>query len=342
MIGYIARKLLLAVPLVFAVVSLLFVLLELSPGDGATKWLDPSWPPELHDQMVKGYGLDQPASVRYLKMLWSTLQLDFGVSFTYQRPVFEVLGEALPNTLLLSGMTLLVLFPAGLALGILQATRPGTAVDTSASIVSLTLYSMPAFWLALLLQVGFGLYWSEWIRDLATQGWLTRQAAEYLSFPPMGMKDAVQYDWMSPTEQWIDRARHLLLPAVAMGVASAASVARYMRSSMLDVLGQDFVRTARAKGLTERQVTLRHGARNALLPMVTLLGLSLPYLFSGSILVEIVFAWPGTGRLIYEAILGQDTPLLIGCFYAYTLVVVAGNLVSDILYAWVDPRIRLT
>lgn len=342
MLRYVLRKLLLAIPLLFCIVSLVFVLLELSPGDAASKYINPDMPPEVVEMMIKKHGLDQPATTRYARMLGNLATFDFGRSISQERPVFDVVSESLPNTLLLSMTTLAVLFPIGIALGALQAIRQGTAIDTGASVTSLTLYSMPAFWVALMLQLAIGLYWGDWIRGLGEAGWLSRDMVELWTFPIVGMKDAVMFEYMSSTEQLVDRLKHIVLPGVAMGVAAAASTARYMRSSMLGIIRQDFVRTARAKGLTELQVVVRHGIRNALLPIVTLMGLSLPFLFSGSILVEIVFGWPGMGRVIYSAILTQDTPLLIACFYVYTLVVVSGNLLADIAYAWVDPRIRLS
>ena len=146
---------------------------------------------------------------------------------------------------------------------------------------------------------------------------------------------------MTPGEKFVDRLQHILLPGIALGLASAAGTARYMRSSMLEVIRLDYIRTARAKGLPERTVVFKHAMRNALIPIVTLLGLSLPYLFSGSVLVEYIFAWPGMGRLIIEAIRSQDTPVITGCFFVFTLMVVIGNLLADILYSIVDPRIRL-
>jgi peptide/nickel transport system permease protein len=158
--------------------------------------------------------------------------------------------------------------------------------------------------------------------------------------PSSGMKDPVMYEFMSPSQQLVDRLGHVLLPGVAMGLAGAASIARYMRSTLLEVVRQDYIRTARSKGVPEWRVTVKHAMRNALLPIVTLFGLSLPFLFSGSVLVEYVFAWPGMGQLIVEAIRSQDTPLIMGCFFVFTLVVVAGNLLADLLYAVVDPRIR--
>jgi peptide/nickel transport system permease protein len=150
------------------------------------------------------------------------------------------------------------------------------------------------------------------------------------------------YDFLSPAAKLVDRVRHLVLPGVAMGLASAAGEARFMRSSMLDALHQDYVRTARAKGLSEPAVVLKHALRNALLPVITLLGLNLPALFSGAVLVETIFGWPGMGRIVYQAVDAQDTPLLTGCFLVFTLLVVAGNLLADVLYAVADPRIRYT
>ena len=155
------------------------------------------------------------------------------------------------------------------------------------------------------------------------------------------MVDAVMHDFMSSGEKILDRLEHLILPGVALGMASSAGLARYMRSSMLEVIRQDYVRTARAKGLSEGKVIFKHTLRNALLPIVTLLGLQLPALFSGTVLVETIFAWPGMGRVIVGAIFTQDTPLIIACFFVFTLLVVAGNLLSDLLYTVVDPRIRL-
>ncbi|MEM6926428.1 MAG: ABC transporter permease, partial [Myxococcota bacterium] len=206
-----------------------------------------------------------------------------------------------------------------------------------ASVGSLVLYSMPTFWLALMLQLLIGIYWAGWVQGLG----LPPGVQDTLTLPLSGMKDPIFYDDFGFFERIVDRFEHLILPGFAMGFAAAASTARYMRSSLLEVIRQDYIRTARAKGLPERLVIIRHGMRNALLPIVTLLGLSLPYLFSGSVLVEIVFSWPGMGRLIVTAIGQQDTPLIIACFFVFTLLVVLGNLIADILYAWVDPRIRL-
>jgi len=341
MLRYVVRKLLLAVPLVIGVVTLIFLLIELSPGDALSKFVSPDMDPEVIKLIEIRMGLDQPAHVRYLLMIRNLAMFDFGVSLSHDRPVFDIIAEYLPNTILLSLVTLLVAYPTGVVLGTIQAIRQNRPVDTGISVSSLVLYSMPTFWLALMLQLLFGIYWSGWLQDLVASGSLSAATADFLSLPLSGMKDPIWYDELSFGERLFDRFKHILLPGFAMGFAAAASSARYMRSSLLEVIRQDYIRTARAKGLSERLVVIKHGVRNALLPIVTLLGLSLPFLFSGSVLVEMVFSWPGMGRMIVEAIGQQDTPLIIACFFVFTLMVVAGNLVADILYAWVDPRIRL-
>lgn len=317
---YIARKLLLVLPLLWGVVTLIFILIELSPGDVVSKFITPETTPEVAEMITAKYGLDKPAFFRYLLLLKNLAMLDFGVSMVQERPVFAIIMETLPNTLILSLCTMAVLFPTGIALGTFQAVRRGRVSDTAASVTSLFFYSMPSFWLALMLQLYF-----SYKLDL---------------LPTSGMHDPVEFDYMTRPEQIVDTLKHIILPGIAMGVASAAGAARYMRSSILEVIRQDFVRTARAKGLPEHTVIRKHVIRNALLPIVTLLGLSLPFLFSGSVLIEIVFAWPGMGRLIVNSIFSQDTPVVIGCFFVFTLMVVLGNLIADISYALVDPRIK--
>ncbi|MCO4743500.1 MAG: ABC transporter permease [Proteobacteria bacterium] len=320
MLKYLLRKLVLVLPLLIGVITLIFILIELSPGDVADKFFTPETTPEVREKIVAKYGLDKPAWFRYLLLLKNLAVLDFGTSIAHGEAVTTLIGEALPNTLILSVVTLLIIYPVGVALGTIQGVKHGTVVDSGASIVSLFFYSMPSFWLALMLQLYFTLKWEL--------------------LPTSGMHDPVMYEFMSTPEKIQDSLLHIILPGVAMGVASAAGAARYMRSSVLEVIRQDFVRTARAKGLPERQVVSKHVIRNAMLPIVTLLGLSLPFLFSGSVLIETIFAWPGMGRLIVSAIFSQDTPVVIGCFFVFTLVVVTGNLLADIAYALVDPRIK--
>ena len=319
--SYVLRKLALSVPLVLGVITLIFVLIQLSPGDATDRFFTPETPPEVRQMIEAKWGLDKPPHVQYIKMMGNLVTGDFGYSISQERPVFDIVREKLPNTVLLSVVSLLIAYTVGILLGVLQAVRQYSALDNAASLISLFMYSMPGFWLALMLILVFALHWPI--------------------LPSSGMKDMVMYDFMSPGEQRLDRLLHILLPSIALGLAPAAGVARYMRSSMLEVVRLDFVRTARAKGLPGWQVTFKHALRNAMLPIVTLFGLNLPFLFSGAVLIETIFAWPGMGKVIVDAIFTQDTPLVIACFFVITLLVVAGNLLADLLYSVVDPRIRL-
>jgi len=317
---YVIRRLLLAVPLVLAVITLIFVLIEISPGDVTAKYFTPEMKPEVRDLIIQKWGLDQPAYVRYLKMIRNLLTGDFGRSMDSDRPVIDLIKESLGNTVLLGSTTLFLVFLVGILVGTTQAVKQYGLLDNFLSAGTLFLYSMPGFWLGLMLMLIFSLQ----------LGWL----------PSSGMTDPVRHDYMSWWDKKLDVARHLVLPGIALGIASAGGVARYMRSSMLEVIRQDYIRTARAKGLAPRVVILRHALRNALIPVITLMGLSLPALFSGAVLAETIFAWPGMGRLIVTSIFNQDLPTVIGCFFFTTLLVVTGNLIADVLYAVVDPRIK--
>jgi len=360
---YAGRKVLLAIPLIFGVLTIIFVLLELAPGDASTKFLNPDFPPEVKQMVIEKYGLDRPAFERYLLMLRNLAVLDFGRSIVHERPVWDLVADALPNTVILSLVTLMVSYPLGIVMGTWQAIRQNKPDDTAISIGSLLFYSMPSFWFAMMLQLFISYYFSNWVSGQIDAGHLPAFFS-VLDFDVSGMYSneliiAMSMDepwtwgqiFSNPIGAWTERfpwwwernlsmLHHLVLPGFAMGMASSAGAARYMRSSLLEVIRQDYIRTARAKGLSERVVVLKHAMRNALLPIITLFGLSIPFLFSGSVLVEMVFAWPGMGRLIVDSIFTQDTPTIVACFFVSTLLVVAGNLISDVSYAVVDPRIR--
>ena len=320
MAHYLLRRLVLAIPLIWAVVTLTFLLMEAVPGDTSHHLLPPGVDEEVRADLLARWRLDRPMPVRYLALMGSLLSGDLGVSAAEERPVSELIAETLPATLVLSGAALAITLALGVFLGVLQAAWRGRAVDGVASAVSLALYSLPGFWVAILLVLVFAHWWPVLPAS---------QAADPLA------------GYRSGWAQLTDRLWHLLLPAVALGLANAAVVARHLRASLLDQLGQDFVRAARARGLDERRVLLRHALPNALAPILTLVGISLPFLFSGSVVIERVFSWPGMGSLIYEAILEQDTPLVMGCFFVYALVVLAGSALADLLCAWADPRVRL-
>jgi peptide/nickel transport system permease protein len=240
--------------------------------------------------------------------------------------VLEVIGQILPNTLLLSSAALLVAFVAGVLIGIVQAVRQYSLADQALSVLALFFYSMPSFWLALMLILVFALF--------------ARNVWEWpIYFPPSGTR-SVDHATLGPIAAILDRARYMVLPVMSLALVLAAGIARYARGSMLEVVRQDYVRTARAKGLPERRVILLHALRNALIPVITLLGLYLPVLFSGTVFIETVFGWPGLGKTIVDAIATRDYPLVMGTSLIFGAMVVLGNLVADMLYAVVDPRIR--
>ena len=250
-------------------------------------------PAEVLEQVRRNLGLDQPLHVQYLKWLGSLLHGNFGYSLAQSRPVSAILLETLPNTLVLTGTALVLVFLIGVLLGVLQAVRQHSWFDRVSSVVALFFYSMPSFWLALILMLVFSLKAHQW-------GWA-------IAFPPTGMT-SVDYEYLGLGGKIADRLLHLTLPVATLTLALAAGVARYTRGQMLEVVRQDFIRTARAKGLPERTVILRHALRNSLIPVITLLGLYLPLLFSGAVFVEMIFAWPGMGRVIVDAILSARLP----------------------------------
>ena len=325
MTTFIVRRLLGAIPLVLGIATIIFFVVNLAPGDPADRFYGPNMSLETREQIRVNLGLDQPIHIRYVRWLGALAQGDLGVSFSRNRPVTDIIQELLPNTLLLSFTAIGVAFVLGILLGILQAVRQYSLLDSIASIVGLFFYSMPSFWLALMMVLLFSLFASVW-------GWP-------IYFPASDIQ-SVDYAFLSPIEKVRDRLWHLTLPATSLALVLAAGIARYTRASMLEEIRQDFVRTARAKGLSERVVIFRHTLRNALIPVITLVGLYLPFLFSGTVFIESVFAWPGMGKLVVDAILQRDYPIIMGGSLVFAMMVVVGNLVADVLYAVVDPRIR--
>jgi peptide/nickel transport system permease protein len=325
MIGYLLRRLLGAIPLLLGILTLIFFVVHLAPGDPTARFFNPNVSPEVIEQMRRNLGLDQPLHIQYWKWLSSFLTGDFGYSFGQMRPIAEILPETLWNTLQLTLVSLVVIFIVGMLIGIVQAVRQYSLADNVLTFVALFFYSMPSFWFALMLILILSLRAGQ-------EGW-------FLSFPASGMT-SIDYEYLGAGGKALDRLRHLVLPAIALGIGSAAGVARYMRGAMLEVIHQDYIRTARAKGLSERAVIFKHALRNALIPIITLLGLYLPFLLSGAVLVETIFAWPGMGRAIVEAILARDYPMVMATSFVIAAIVVLGNLLSDLLYAVVDPRIR--
>ncbi|MDT8367998.1 MAG: ABC transporter permease [Longimicrobiales bacterium] len=326
MTRYLIRRLLGAIPLVLGVATVVFFVIHLAPGDPTNLLLAPGADEAVIEQTRANFGLDDPLPLRYAKWIGALARGDLGYSYSHGRPVTSVIGEMLPNTLLLSGLALAVAFVVGIAIGVVQAVRPYSLPDSILSVVALFFYSMPSFWLALMLILVFSYFarnlweWPIW-------------------FPASGIRSP-DFDLMGPGERTLDRLRHLVLPVTTLALVVAAGVARFTRGSLLEVVGQDYIRTARAKGLPERTVILHHALRNALIPVITLLGLYLPVLFSGTVFIETVFAWPGMGKTIVDAIGTRDYPLVMASSLIFAAMVVLGNLVADLLYAVVDPRIR--
>jgi peptide/nickel transport system permease protein len=325
-IAYLLRRLLGAIPLLLGILTLIFFIIHIAPGDPTARYFNPNVSPEVIAQMRRNLGLDQPLHIQYFKWLTSFVQGDFGYSFGQMRPIADILPEVLWNTLQLMLASLVVIFLVGMLVGIVQAVRQYSASDNVLTFLALFFYSMPSFWFALMLVLLFSWKANQW-------GWP-------LQLPATGMT-SVGYEFLSFGEKVWDRTSHMILPVIALGIGNAAGVARYMRGSMLEVIHQDYIRTARAKGLSERAVIFKHALRNALIPIITLLGLYLPVLLSGSVLVETIFAWPGMGRLIVDAIFQRDYPLVMATSFVAAAMVVAGNLLADVMYAVVDPRIRV-
>jgi peptide/nickel transport system permease protein len=328
MFSYLLRRLLGTIPLLLGILTLIFLLVHLTP-DGPDRYPH-VWEPSLEalqrwHQMQRDFGPEQPLHLKYARWIGAFATGDLGYSLSYMSPIDEILPTVMWNTLQLTSVSLIMIFGIGMLIGIYQAVRQYSAGDNILTVLALFFYSMPSFWFALMLILLFSLKASQW-------GWP-------ITFPASQMT-SVGHEFMSTGEQIRDRLMHLILPAIALGIGNAASIARYMRGSMLEVVRQDYIRTARAKGLSERKVVFKHALRNALLPIVTLLGLTLPYLLGGAVLIEYIFAWPGMGRLIVDSIFQRDYPLVMATSFVIAVMVVAGNLLADVLYAVVDPRIR--
>jgi len=318
-IGYIGKRTLQAIPILLGASTIIFFLMHAAPGDPTSIYLgNPNLDPAVIERMRRNLGLDQPVHVQYFKWLGSFLTGDFGYSFSQHRPIADVLKDAIPNTILLSSVALVLIFLFGVVVGTIQAVRQYSWVDNVATVASFLFYAMPSFWFGLMLILLF---------------------AYKFQLLPASQMTAVDHEFMTMSERLWDRFTHLVLPATALGMGGAAAIARYMRSGMLEEIHQDYVRTARAKGVAERKVIFKHAMRNALIPIVTLLGLYIPFLISGAVLIETIFAWPGMGRTIVTAIFQRDYPVVLASAFVISIMVILGNLLADILYSVVDPRV---
>jgi len=312
--------------LYWCVLSLTFVLLRVAPGDPATFLLPPNASAADAVRLRAALGLDRPVVIQYARWTRRMLHGDLGTSFGEGRPVRAVILDALPVSLALGGASLLLSFLVGTVVGIVQAARRGTYVDLTLTVISVVLAASPAYWLGLAAIACF------------------TYVASSLSFPLWARLPAVGMTTpgveLHGLAHLADLVRHSILPVTLLAAIGAAGVARYVRTSALDVLDADWVRTARAKGLPERAVLGRHLLANLRASLVTLFALALPGTVAGSVFVETIFGWPGMGRLMVTSIVARDYPVVLGCAAAYALVVIAANLAAESLLSWADPRLR--
>ncbi|WP_018467453.1 ABC transporter permease [Calidithermus timidus] len=334
MFAYTVRRLLQMVPLLFAASVVIYALLALQPGDplDQLRQANPRITAEQLEALKRAYGLDQPIYVRYFKWLGRALQGDLGLSRDYGISAAQfIFQQRLPYTLLLSGLALLISLAVAIPVGIFSAVRQYSTADYAITTLAFMGYSMPVFFLGILLLFLF----TVWIPD---------HLAFFPRFPIGGVPNLLWSDvrsgnvgFLAFLGQW---AWHLVLPVLALSVIQMATYTRFMRASLLEVLNQDFVRTARAKGLAERKVLYKHALRNALIPIVTVVGLAIPGVLSGAVITETIFSWPGMGRAIFDSLVAKDYNVAMAALAFLAFLTALFNLITDLMYAVVDPRIR--
>jgi len=318
---YILKRLLGMIPVLLGITIISFVMIHLAPGKPTTldQALNPKVSPEIRLKMVKLYGLDKPLVSQYLDWVKRLCVLDLGRSFGDNRPVLDKILERIPLTVTINVSSLIFVFLVAIPVGVKASLKPGRGFDNFTTFLGFILFAMPTFWLALLLMQLLCI----------TLGWL----------PISGIK-SLDYEYFTLPHKLWDLVWHLILPVFVSSLGSLAVISRYMRSSMMEALSQPYIYTARAKGLPESQVVYKHALRNASLPIVTIIGLSIPGLLGGSVIFESLFALPGLGRLFYEAVMMRDYPLIMAEVVLGAVLTMLGNLIADICYAYVDPRIR--
>jgi len=322
MLAYTIKRLLISIPLVLGIVTITFVMIRVAPGDPLDMYLEPQRQrqvdPEIIELLRQKYGLDQPIHIQYVRWISAVAKGDFGESFRSRRPVGRMLAEAIPYTLQLTILATLFDALVGIMLGIIAAVKQYTALDKAVTMGALIVYAIPGFWLALMLVMVFSVH----------LGWF-----------PTSQTRSMDYEFLSFWGKMGDRAWHLVLPVFVMGIGTAAGTARYVRNRLLDVLNADFVWAARARGFKERVVIIRHALRNALIPVITMYGMSLPYLLGGATVIESIFSWPGMGNMAVGGVSGRDYPVIMATTLIAAVLTVLGNLLADITYAVVDPRV---
>ena len=322
MLIYFARRLLWMLPILLGITLISFVVMHLAPGDvtSTEASFDPRMSSEARERLREAYNLDKPLLVQYGLWLERIVQLDFGESFAPDAtPVIDKIAQHLPITLLINVLAIALILAIAIPLGLLSAVKARSLFDYISSILVYIGFAIPSFWLALMLMIWLGV----------EQHWL-----------PITGLTSLDHEQLSFWGRASDLAEHLILPVLVSAIAGIAGFSRYIRANTLDVLCRDYITTARAKGLPESSVIYRHALRNALLPTITVLGLAIPGLIGGSVIVESLFSIPGMGKLFYDAVLMRDFPVVMGILVIGAALTLAGNLLADLAYAWADPRIR--
>ena len=322
MATYIIKRLLSLIPLLFGITIITFTVIHLAPGKPTALQaeLSPRISLEARERLEKLYGLDKPLHVQYLEWLSRFVRFDFGRSFVDGRSVTVRIKERIPITLLINLLSIILILAVAVPIGIISATKQYSLFDKATTVFVFIGFATPTFWLALILMLVLGI----------KLNWL----------PISGIRSLTYFE-LSLVGKILDVARHLILPVLLSAFGGLAGFSRYMRTNMLGVIRQDYIRTAWAKGLSRKTVIYKHALRNALLPIVTILGLSIPALIGGSVIFESIFAIPGMGRLFYDSVMARDYPVIMGILVIGAILTLLGNLIADISYAWVDPRIRV-
>lgn len=318
--SYLARKAAQLALTLFAVITFNFLLFRVLPGDPIRLIARAGHlSPEAMEQLRATFGLDRPLVVQYGYYLRNLFHGDFGFSITYRRPVADILAERMVNTAILLGAATVLIVVLGVGIGVIAAARRGSKLDSSSVVTALLFWSLPTFWTGMLLVFLLGV----WLHAFPISG-ITTPGAVYTS----------------TLDRWSDITSHIVLPTVTLALVDIGQFVLITRSSLIDVLTEDFILTAKAKGLSRRSVIWKHGVRNALLPVITASALYISLVVGGAIQVETVFSWPGMGRLVYDAVLRRDYPILESCFLIFAVAVILANLASDLMYQVLDPRVR--
>jgi peptide/nickel transport system permease protein len=324
MFPYLVKRVLFMIPLLLGITIICFFVMHLAPGsptDLQTQ-MNPKASAEMRERLMSLYELDKPVYVQYASWLKKLARGDLGTSFSSDhRPVADKILERLPITIAINLLSLIIIIAVAVPIGVLSAVHQDSLFDKVMSVIVFIGFAMPTFWLALLMMIFFGIH----------LGWL----------PISGLR-SLNYEYLSTWRQLVDLAGHLVLPVFISAFGGLAGLSRYMRANMLEVIRQDYLLTARAKGLSERQVIYKHALRNALLPAITILGLSIPGLIGGSVIFETIFAIPGMGQLFYMSVMARDYPTVMGILLIGAVLTLAGNLIADVSYAVADPRVRIS